>query len=76
MLDALDAYVGDGGNLAYLGGNGFYWVTTVAEGAPHLLEVRRGRAGRAPGPASRARAITPAASPAPTGSTAAGRRRS
>jgi N,N-dimethylformamidase len=45
MLDAIDAYVSDGGNLAYLGGNGFYWVTTVTEGSPHLLEVRRGRAG-------------------------------
>lgn len=45
MLDALAEYTGGGGNLAYLGGNGFYWVTTVAEGAPHLLEVRRGRNG-------------------------------
>jgi N,N-dimethylformamidase len=45
MLDALAEYVGDGGNLAYLGGNGFYWVTTVTAGAPHLLEVRRGRSG-------------------------------
>jgi len=43
MLDALADYVGDGGNLAYLGGNGFYWVTTV--GPPHVLEVRRGRSG-------------------------------
>ena len=45
MLDALAAYTGAGGNLAYLGGNGFYWVTTVTPGAPHLLEVRRGRSG-------------------------------
>ena len=45
MLDALAGYLGDGGNLAYLGGNGFYWVTTVTDGAPHLLEVRRGRSG-------------------------------
>jgi N,N-dimethylformamidase len=45
MLDALAEYVGGGGNLAYLGGNGFYWVTTVTAGAPHLLEVRRGRSG-------------------------------
>jgi N,N-dimethylformamidase len=45
MLDALAAYTDDGGNVAYLGGNGFYWVTTVADGAPHLLEVRRGRSG-------------------------------
>ncbi|HTZ27913.1 MAG TPA: N,N-dimethylformamidase beta subunit family domain-containing protein [Streptosporangiaceae bacterium] len=45
MLDAIAEYTGGGGNLAYLGGNGFYWVTTVADGAPHLLEVRRGRSG-------------------------------
>jgi N,N-dimethylformamidase len=45
MLDALGAYVDAGGHLAYLGGNGFYWVTAVADGAPHLLEVRRGRRG-------------------------------
>jgi N,N-dimethylformamidase len=45
MLDALGTYIDAGGNLAYLGGNGFYWVTTVAAGAPHLLEVRRGRSG-------------------------------
>jgi N,N-dimethylformamidase len=45
MLDALGTYLDEGGNLAYLGGNGFYWVTTVAAGAPHLLEVRRGRSG-------------------------------
>jgi len=45
MLDALGSYIDGGGNLAYLGGNGFYWVTTVADGAPHLLEVQRGRSG-------------------------------
>jgi N,N-dimethylformamidase len=45
MLDALAGYLDGGGNLAYLGGNGFYWVTTAAAGAPYLLEVRRGRSG-------------------------------
>jgi N,N-dimethylformamidase len=45
ILDALTSYTDGGGNLAYLGGNGFYWVTTVADGEPHLLEVRRGRSG-------------------------------
>jgi N,N-dimethylformamidase len=45
MLDALASYTANGGNLAYLGGNGFYWVTTVTPGAPHILEVRRGRSG-------------------------------
>jgi N,N-dimethylformamidase len=42
MLDALEGYVADGGRLMYLGGNGFYWVTTLAPGKPHVVEVRRG----------------------------------
>jgi N,N-dimethylformamidase len=45
MLDALGDYIDGGGNLAYLGGNGFYWVTTIADQAPYVLEVRRGRSG-------------------------------
>ena len=42
MLDGLDAYLGAGGRLMYLGGNGLYWVTSYAPGRPHLIEVRRG----------------------------------
>jgi N,N-dimethylformamidase len=42
MLDGLEAYLAAGGRLMYLGGNGFYWVTGIAEDAPHLIEVRRG----------------------------------
>ena len=45
MLDALRAYLDSGGRVMYLGGNGFYWVTSVASEAPHLIEVRRGYAG-------------------------------
>ena len=45
MLDALQNYLDAGGNLMYLGGNGFYWVTSVAPDRPHLIEVRRGLAG-------------------------------
>ncbi len=45
MLDGLDAYLAAGGRLMYLGGNGFYWVTTAPEGDPFLIEVRRGQAG-------------------------------
>ncbi|MBS1677732.1 MAG: N,N-dimethylformamidase [Actinobacteria bacterium] len=45
MLDALRAYLDSGGRVMYLGGNGFYWVTSVAAEAPHLIEVRRGYAG-------------------------------
>ncbi len=32
----------DGGRLMYLGGNGFYWVTSIDPDRPHLAEVRRG----------------------------------
>jgi N,N-dimethylformamidase len=45
MLDALDGHVGGGGNLMYLGGNGFYWVTSVSAGAPGVIEVQRGPRG-------------------------------
>lgn len=41
MLDARDAWLDGGGRLIYLGGNGFYWVTAVAEDAPHVIEIRR-----------------------------------
>ncbi|MBS1842985.1 MAG: N,N-dimethylformamidase [Actinobacteria bacterium] len=42
MLDAVDEYVHRrGGNLMYLGGNGFYWVTTTLPDRPHVLELRR-----------------------------------
>lgn len=45
MLDALERWLGRGGRLMYLGGNGFYWVTSVFPDKPHVLEVRRGHAG-------------------------------
>ena len=45
MMDALSGYLNDGGRLMYLGGNGFYWVTSVFEDRPHLIEVRRGNSG-------------------------------
>ncbi len=41
MLDALEAFIGCGGSVLYLGGNGLYWVTSVHPARPHLLEVRR-----------------------------------
>ena len=41
MLDALDTFVGDGGSVIYLGGNGLYWVTSLHPSTPHLMEVRR-----------------------------------
>jgi N,N-dimethylformamidase len=45
ILDALESYVDGGGRLMYLGGNGFYWVTTLDRHTRHLVEVRRGRSG-------------------------------
>jgi N,N-dimethylformamidase len=45
MLDGLDSYIADGGRLMYLGGNGFYWVTSTSPSRPHVIEVRRGRRG-------------------------------
>jgi len=45
MLNALEAYLCAGGRLAYLGGNGLYWVTSTPEKCTDIIEVRRGRAG-------------------------------
>ncbi len=47
MWDALDEYISAGGNLMYLGGNGFYWVTSLDEEG-HTIEVRRGFGGTRP----------------------------
>lgn len=41
MLDALQEYIGRGGHVIYLGGNGLYWVTSLHPSKPHLMEVRR-----------------------------------
>jgi N,N-dimethylformamidase len=43
MMDALRGYLSGGGRLMYLGGNGFYWVTSIDPARPHVIEVRRGR---------------------------------
>ncbi|RFS84299.1 LamG domain-containing protein [Actinomadura spongiicola] len=45
ILTALAHYTDTGGRLMYLGGNGFYWVTTVLPDRPHVIEIRRGHAG-------------------------------
>jgi N,N-dimethylformamidase len=45
MIDALEAYKAQGGNLAYLGGNGFYWRIARNPALPHILEVRRAEGG-------------------------------
>jgi N,N-dimethylformamidase len=44
-LDAIEGFVGDGGRLMYMGGNGFYWVVSYRDGEPWLMEVRKGEAG-------------------------------
>ena len=45
MLDALEAYLLEGGRLMYLGGDGFYWVTEYHPEKPHVIEIRRGTSG-------------------------------
>jgi N,N-dimethylformamidase len=41
MLEGIEHFTDRGGRLMYLGGNGFYWVTTIDPNRPHLVEVRR-----------------------------------
>jgi len=45
MLDAIETYLAHGGRVMYLGGNGFYWVTTFHPQKPWLIELRRGENG-------------------------------
>ena len=42
MLDGALSFLRRGGNVMYMGGNGLYWVTSVRDDKPHLLEIRRG----------------------------------
>jgi N,N-dimethylformamidase len=44
-LGALQDYVDDGGRLAYLGGNGFYWRVATSQQIPDVLEIRRAEGG-------------------------------
>jgi len=43
--DVLEAYLNAGGRLMYLGGNGFYWVTSHDPERPWIIEVRRDNSG-------------------------------
>ncbi|KAK5043613.1 hypothetical protein LTR84_011373 [Exophiala bonariae] len=45
VYDAYENYARRGGNLMYLGGNGFYWVTAWDPARPWRVEVRRGESG-------------------------------
>jgi N,N-dimethylformamidase len=44
-LDALQRYTDNGGKLAYLGGNGFYWRVARVPELPHIIELRRAEGG-------------------------------
>jgi N,N-dimethylformamidase len=44
-LDALAAYTQEGGRMAYLGGNGFYWRIARDKTMPWATELRRGEGG-------------------------------
>jgi N,N-dimethylformamidase len=46
VLNAIEDYVGEGGRLIYLGGNGFYWNVTLDAENPAVMEVRKLDAGR------------------------------
>ena len=44
-LDAMRDYRDNGGNLLYLGGNGFYWRVALHAEAPGAIEIRRAESG-------------------------------
>ena len=44
-MDALEAYVSQGGRLMYLGGNGFYWRVAVHPTRDGIIEMRRAEKG-------------------------------
>lgn len=44
-LDAYTDFAKSGGNIMFLGGNGFYWVSETDPQRPHRLEVRKGDQG-------------------------------
>lgn len=45
MLDSYTNFLDNGGHFMYLGGNGYYWVTTHDTARPYCIEVRRAEAG-------------------------------
>jgi N,N-dimethylformamidase len=48
MLDAIEGFLGRGGRLMYLGGNGFYWRISFSDQHPGVIECRRSEAGIRP----------------------------
>ncbi|WP_150461464.1 N,N-dimethylformamidase beta subunit family domain-containing protein [Nesterenkonia ebinurensis] len=45
ILDAFTYFRDQGGKIAYLGGNGFYWVTGLVNSEAQIIEIRRGHVG-------------------------------
>lgn len=45
MLDGIAGYLGGGGRLIYLGGNGFYWRVSTHPAYPQTIELRRAEDG-------------------------------
>lgn len=45
MLDALEAYLDQGGRLMYMGANGFYWRIVFHPTKPGVIELRRAEDG-------------------------------
>lgn len=44
-LNAVEGYLTTGGRIMYLGGNGFYWVTSSDPTRPWIIEIRRDNSG-------------------------------
>lgn len=47
-LRSFRTYISGGGNVMYLGGNGFYWSCAIDISRPHRIEIRRGDQGCRP----------------------------
>lgn len=45
MLDVVEDFLGSGGRLMYMGGNGFYWRVAISEDWPAAIELRRAESG-------------------------------
>ncbi len=45
MLDTIESWIGNGGRLMYMGGNGFYWRIAYHPENPAIIEVRRAEDG-------------------------------
>ena len=45
MLDAIEGFLGRGGRIMYMGGNGFYWKIAYHPDNPAIIEVRRAEGG-------------------------------